>query len=156
MSSKPTTVDEYIATLPEDRKKAIAELRKVIKKNIPKGFQEGISYGMPGYVVPHSKYPAGYHCDPKLPLPFLTFASQKNFIAIYHMGIYADAKLLQWFTEAHAKASAKKLDMGKSCLRYKKLEDIPYQLIGELVSKITADDWIEMYERNFKNKGKGK
>ena len=156
MSSKPTTADEYMATLPEDRKKAIAELRKVIKKNIPKGFQEGISYGMPGYVVPHSKYPAGYHCDPKLPLPFLTFASQKNFIAIYHMGIYADAKLLQWFTEAHAKASAKKLDMGKSCLRYKKLEDIPYQLIGELVSKITADDWIEMYERNFKNKRKVK
>lgn len=145
-----------MATLPEDRKKAIAELRKVIKKNIPKGFQEGISYGMPGYVVPHSKYPAGYHCDPKLPLPFLSFASQKNFIAIYHMGIYADAKLLQWFTEAHAKASAKKLDMGKSCLRYKKLEDIPYQLIGELVSKITADDWIEMYERNFKNKRKVK
>lgn len=156
MSSKPTTVDEYMATLPEDRKKAIAELRKVIKKNIPKGFQEEISYGMPGYVVPHSKYPAGYHCDPKLPLPFLSFASQKNFIAIYHMGIYADAKLLQWFTEAHAKASAKKLDMGKSCLRYKKLEDIPYQLIGELVSKITADDWIEMYERNFKNKRKVK
>lgn len=145
-----------MATLPEDRKKAIAELRKVIKKNIPKGFQEEISYGMPGYVVPHSKYPAGYHCDPKLPLPFLSFASQKNFIAIYHMGIYADAKLLQWFTEAHAKASAKKLDMGKSCLRYKKLEDIPYQLIGELVSKITADDWIEMYERNFKNKRKVK
>lgn len=145
-----------MATLPEDRKKAIAELRKVIKKNIPKGFQEGISYGMPGYVVPHSKYPAGYHCDPKLPLPFLTFASQKNFIAIYHMGIYADSKLLQWFTEAHAKASAKKLDMGKSCLRYKKPEDIPYQLIGELVAKITPDDWIEMYERNFKNKGKGK
>ena len=156
MSSKPTTVDEYIATLPEDRKKAIAELRKVIKKNIPKGFQEGISYGMPGYVVPHSKYPAGYHCDPKLPLPFLTFASQKNFIAIYHMGIYADSKLLQWFTEAHDKASAKKLDMGKSCLRYKNPEDIPYQLIGELVAKITPDDWIEMYERNFKNKGKGK
>ena len=106
--------------------------------------------------MPHSKYPAGYHCDPKLPLPFLSFASQKNFIAIYHMGIYADAKLLQWFTEANAKASAKKLDMGKSCLRYKKLEDIPYQLIGELVSKITADDWIEMYERNFKNKRKVK
>ena len=115
-----------------------------------------MGYGMAGYVVPHSKYPAGYHCDPKLPLPFIGFASQKNFIAIYHMGIYADPKLLKWFTEAHAKASPKNLDMGKSCLRYKKAEDIPYELIGELVSKITPDEWIEMYERNFKDHRKRK
>jgi hypothetical protein len=99
--------------------------------------------------VPHSKYPAGYHSDPKLPLTFLGFASQKNFIAVYHMGIYAEPKLLKWFTEAHAKASPKKLDMGKSCLRYKKPEDIPYDLIGELVSKITPDQWIEIYESKF-------
>ncbi len=156
MQSTATTVDQYIDQLPEDRKKAVAELRKVIKKNIPKGFQEGMGYGMAGYVVPHSLYPAGYHCDPKLPLPFIGFASQKNFIAIYHMGIYADPKLLKWFTEAHAKASPKKLDMGKSCLRYKKPEDIPYELIGELVSKITPQEWIEIYERNLKSAGKGK
>jgi hypothetical protein len=156
MQSKAQTVDQYIDELPEDRKKAMAELRRVIKENIPKGFQEGMGYGMAGYVVPHSKYPAGYHCDPKLPLPFLSFASQKNFIAIYHMGIYADSNLLKWFTESHAKASAKKLDMGKSCLRYKKIEDIPYKLIGELVSKITPDEWIEMYESKFKNNSKSK
>ena len=156
MQSKATSVDQYIDELPEDRKKAVAELRKVIKKNIPRGFQEGMGYGMAGYVVPHSKYPAGYHCDPKLPLPFIGFASQKNFIAVYHMGIYADPKLLKWFTEAHAKASPKKLDMGKSCLRYKKPEDIPYKLIGELVSKLTPDEWIEMYESNFKDHRKSK
>jgi uncharacterized protein YdhG (YjbR/CyaY superfamily) len=149
MQSKAKTVDEYIDELPDDRKVAITKLRKVIKKNIPKGFLENMNYGMAGYVVPHSKYPAGYHCDPKLPLPFLGFASQKNFIAIYHMAIYADPKLLKWFTEAHAKASPKKLDMGKSCIRYKKAEDIPYDLIGELVSKITPDQWIEMYESKF-------
>jgi uncharacterized protein YdhG (YjbR/CyaY superfamily) len=156
MQSKATTVDQYIDELPEDRKKAMTELRKVIKKNIPKGFQEGMGYGMAGYFIPHSKYPAGYHCDPKLPLPFLSFASQKNFIAVYHMGIYADSKLLKWFTDAHTKASPKKLDMGKSCLRYKKAEDIPYELIGELVSKMTPDEWIEIYERNFKSQLKKK
>jgi uncharacterized protein YdhG (YjbR/CyaY superfamily) len=156
MHSKAITVDQYIEEIPEERKQAVTELRKVIKKNIPKGFQECMSYGMVGYVVPHCKYPAGYHCDPKLPLPFMAFASQKNFIAVYHMGIYAEPRLLQWFTEAHAKASPKKLDIGKSCMRYKKAEDIPYQLIGELVSKITPDEWIEMYERNYKNQRKSK
>lgn len=156
MQSSAKTVDQYIDELPEERKKAVAELRKVIKKNIPKGFQEGMGYGMAGYVVPHSIYPAGYHCDPKLPLPFIGFASQKNFIAIYHMGIYADPKLLKWFTEAHAKASPKKLDMGKSCLRYKKPEDIPYELIGQLVSKMTPEEWIEIYERNLKAASKGR
>src|SRR6186713_744503 len=150
MQSKAATVDQYFSELPEDRKKAMTALRKVIKKNLPKGFKECMGYGMAGYVVPHSLYPKGYHCDPKSPLPFMGFASQKNFIAVYHMGIYADPELLKWFTEAHAKASPKKLDMGKSCLRYKKAEDIPYELIGELVSKITPDDWIEMYESNFK------
>jgi hypothetical protein len=150
MQSKATTVDAYIAELPEDRQKAIAELRKVIKKNLPKGFKEEMNYGMIGYVVPHSKYPAGYHCNPKMPLPFLNIASQKNFIAVYHMGLYANPKLLQWFTEAHAKASSKKLDMGKSCMRYKKPEDIPYKLIGELAGKITPEQWIALYEKAFK------
>lgn len=150
MQSKATTVDAYIAELPEDRRKAISELRKVIKKNMPKGFQEGMGYGMMGYTVPHSKYPAGYHCNPKDPLPFMSIASQKNFIAVYHMGVYANPQLLKWFTEAHAKASAKKLDMGKSCVRYKKPEDIPYKLIGELAAKITPDEWIAMYEKVLK------
>jgi uncharacterized protein YdhG (YjbR/CyaY superfamily) len=150
MQSKATTVDAYIAELPEDRQKAITQLRKVIKKNLPKGFKEGMNYGMMGWSVPHSIYPAGYHCKPTDPLPFIGLASQKNFIAVYHMGIYANPKLLKWFTDAHAKATSKKLDMGKSCMRYKKAEDIPYDLIGELASKITVEEWIEMYESAFK------
>jgi uncharacterized protein YdhG (YjbR/CyaY superfamily) len=154
MRSKAITVEAYLAEIPEERKKPMAKLRSVIKKNIPKGFKEEMNYGMIGYVVPHSKYPAGYHCNPKDPLPFLCIASQKNFIAVYHMGVYADPKLLKWFTDAHAKASPKKLDMGKSCIRYKKPEDIPYELIGELASKITVDEWIERYETVFKNSRK--
>ncbi len=150
MQSKATTVDEYMEQLPEERKAAMKKLRAVIKKNLPKGFQECMGYGMMGYVVPHSKYPVGYHCNPKDPLPFLALASQKNFIAIYHMGIYSDPKLLKWFQEAHAKASSKKLDMGKSCMRYKKPEDIPFELIGELVSKMTPDEWIAQYEKQIK------
>ncbi len=152
MQSKATTVEEYISELPEERKKAISDLRKVIKKNLPKGFKEEMSYGMIGYVVPHSKYPAGYHCNPKLPLPFLNIASQKNFIAVYHMGLYANPTLYKWFTEAHAKATTKKLDIGKSCMRYKKAEDIPYELLGELASKITPDEWIALYENAFRKK----
>ncbi len=150
MQSKATTVDEYIEQLPDERKAAMKKLRAIIKKHLPKGFQECMGYGMMGYVVPHSKYPAGYHCNPKDPLPFLALASQKNFIALYHMGIYSDPKLLKWFQEAHAKASTKKLDMGKSCIRYKKPDDIPFELIGELVSKMTPDEWIAMYEKMLK------
>jgi Domain of unknown function (DU1801) len=150
MQSKATTVDAYVAELPEDRQKIIHEFRKVIKKNMPKGFQECMNYGMIGWVVPHSKYPAGYHCNPKDPLPFMGLASQKNSVNFYHMGIYADPKLLKWFTEAHAKASSKKLDMGKSCIRYKKMEDIPFQLYAELVAKISPDEWITRYEKMLK------
>lgn len=152
MQSKASTVEEYISELPDERKKAISDLRKVIKKNLPKGFKEEMSYGMIGYVVPHSKYPAGYHCNPQLPLPFLNIASQKNFIAVYHMGLYANPTLYKWFTEAHAKASTKKLDIGKSCMRYKKPEDIPFELLGELASKITPDEWIAAYEKAFRKK----
>lgn len=152
MQSKAPTVDAYISEIPEDRQQAMNELRKVIKKNLPKGFQECMNYGMIGWVVPHSKYPAGYHCNPKDPLPFMGLASQKNSINFYHMGIYSDPKLLKWFTEAHAKASPKKLDMGKSCVRYKKPEDIPFKLIGELVSKISPDEWIAAYEKMLKRK----
>jgi Domain of unknown function (DU1801) len=150
MQSKATTVEAYLAELPEDRREAITELRKVIKMNLPKGFKEGMGYGMMGYSVPHSLYAAGYHCNPADPLPFMGMASQKNFITVYHMGVYADPKLLKWFTDAHAKASPKRLDMGKSCIRYKKPEDIPYKLIGELASKITPDEWITMYKKNLK------
>lgn len=150
MQSKATSPEKYIEELPEERQAAFKKLRAVIKKHLPKEFKEEMSYGMIGYVVPKSKYPAGYHCDPKLPLPFMNIASQKNFIAIYHMGIYAIPELMKWFTEAHAKASSKKLDIGKSCIRYKKPEDIPFDLIGQLASKITVDEWIAVYEKNFK------
>ena len=150
MQYKAETPDEYVAQIPEDRQKAINKLRSVIRKNIPKGFKESTGYGMIGFCVPHSIYPAGYHCDPKQALPFMGIASQKNFIAIYHMGIYSDPSLLKWFTAAHAKASPKKLDMGKSCIRYKKAEDIPYELIGELASKMTVKQWIDTYEKVLK------
>lgn len=150
MQSSANTVAAYMAEIPEERKMALDKLRAVIKKNLPKGFEEQMSYGMPGFVVPLSIYPAGYHCKAGEPLPFLSIASQKNFIAVYHMGIYADPKLYKWFTEAHAKASSKKLDMGKSCIRYKKPEDIPFELIGELAGKMTPTDWIAMYERLYK------
>lgn len=150
MRSEVKTPKEYLDSLPEDRKEALTELRKAILKNLPKGFEECINYGMLGYVVPHSKYPNGYHCDPKLPLPFMAIASQKNFVAFYHMGIYADQKLLQWFTDEYPKHSKAKLDMGKSCIRFKKLDQIPYKLIGELVSKISAEKWIETYENNLR------
>ena len=150
MQYKAETPDEYVPQIPEDRQKAINKLRSVIRKNIPKGFKESTGYGMIGFCVPHSIYPAGYHCDPKQALPFMGIASQKNFIAIYHMGIYSDPSLLKWFTAAHAKASPKKLDMGKSCIRYKKAEDIPYELIGELASKMTVKQWIDTYEKVLK------
>jgi len=150
MQSKATTVQEYLNELPEDRKPVLKKLRKLIKDNLPKGFKEQISYGMIGYIVPHSVYPAGYHCDPKLPLPFLNLASQKNYIALYHLGIYADKKLMKWFESEYSKRCKAKLDMGKSCIRFKKMEDIPYELIAELLSKMTPKDWIALYERNVK------
>jgi uncharacterized protein YdhG (YjbR/CyaY superfamily) len=152
MTSKATTVDNYIKELPEDRKAAITQLRNIFLKKLPKGFQEEMSYGMIGYVVPHSKYPEGYHCNPKLPLPFINIASQKNFIAIYHMGIYANPELLKWFTTTYAKMVTTKLDMGKSCMRFKKPDQIPFDLIGELVTKMTVKDWVSTYESAFKKK----
>jgi len=152
MQSKATTAEQYMAELPPDRQKAMTELRKVIKKNLPKGFQEGMGYGMIGYSVPHSKYPAGYHCDPKQPLPFIGIASQKHFIAVYHMGVYADPALLKWFTAEYKKQVPAKLDMGKSCLRFNKPENIPFKLIGELAGKMTVDEWISIYEKNIKRK----
>lgn len=150
MQSKAATVDAYIEELPEERKEVIKEIRKVILKNLPKGFKETMGYGMMSYVVPHTIYPAGYHCDPKVPLPFLAVASQKNFIALYHMGIYANRALLDWFTTAYPEHSKTKLDMGKGCVRFKKMNDIPYDLIAELVSKMNVQEWIDIYEKNLK------
>jgi uncharacterized protein YdhG (YjbR/CyaY superfamily) len=154
MTSGASTVNEYLSELPEERQKAIDKLRKVVKKNLPKGFQETMNYGMIGYVVPHKIFPAGYHCDPKQPLPFMNIASQKNFIAIYHMGLYSIPSLLKWFTDAYAKAGVGKLDMGKSCIRFKKPENIPYELIGELASKLSVADWIEFYQSNLSSRKK--
>lgn len=149
MQSKATTPEQYLAELPEDRKEAMLKLRNAIKDNLPKGFEEVISYGMLGYVVPHSIYPNGYHCSPNLPLPFINMASQKNFIAVYHMGIYSDKNLLDWFVAEYPKHVKTKLDMGKSCFRFKKMDDIPYDLIAELARKVTVEQWISNYEKAF-------
>ncbi|ASS48289.1 MAG: hypothetical protein A3D31_19245 [Candidatus Fluviicola riflensis] len=147
MQSKATTVTEYMDSLPEERKAAMLQLRDTINENLPVGFKETIGYGMIGWVIPHSDYPAGYHCDPKLPLPFMNLASQKNFIALYHMGIYSNPELLAWFTNEYPKHCKTKLDMGKSCIRFKKMNDIPLELIGELAAKVTPEMWIEWYEK---------
>ena len=152
MTIKAISVEDYIQQVSEDKREAIIALRNVIKNNIPKDFEECINYNMIGYVVPHKLYPAGYHCDPKLPLPFVNLAAQKNFIALYHMGLYASPKLLDWFTSAYAKRAKGKLDMGKSCIRFKKTENIPFDLIGELMQKLSAKQWIEGYENAFRKK----
>ncbi len=149
MQSKALTPQEYLNELPPDRKTAIEKLRNTILQNLPEGFQEVIGYGMLGYVVPHTIYPKGYHCNTKLPLPFINVASQKNFIALYHMGIYANKALLDWFVAEYPKHCKSKLDMGKSCIRFKKTDDIPYDLIAELIRKITVQDWIATYESVF-------
>lgn len=150
MQSKAATPDEYMAELPEDRKAAVKKLRTVIKKNLPKGFKEQMNYGMLGYVVPLSLYPDGYHCAVNAPLPFMNVASQKNAISVYHMGIYADKGLMAWFTAEFKKRSKKRLDMGKSCIRFASPDDIPYDLIGELAAKMTPQQWIAIYEKNYK------
>jgi hypothetical protein len=150
MQIKADTPEEYLSRIPEERKEAINKLRNEVLKNIPSGFQEQTGYGMLGYVVPHSIYPNGYHCDPKLPLPFAGLASQKNFIAFYHMGIYSNPKLYEWFVKEYPKHTDAKLDMGKSCIRFKKPEKIPFKLIGELMSKMTVKDWIGCYESVLK------
>jgi hypothetical protein len=152
VQSQSTTPDDYIAQLPEERRRPMQQLREVVLANLPDGFEETISYGMIGYVVPHSLYPPGYHCDPKLPLPFMNIASQKNFIAVYHVGIYAVPELMEWFVAEYPKYCSARLDMGKSCIRFKKIDQIPYKLIGELAKKMTPAEWIDVYERNIKKK----
>ncbi len=149
MQSTATSPEEYIVTLPDDRRDIVAATRDAINANLPAGFEEDMSYHL-GWVVPHWIYPPGYHCDPKSPLPFLCLASQKNFIALYHMAIYADPLLLAWFQDAWQKATPRKLDMGKSCIRFKKAEHIPIDLIGELASKMSPAEWIQVYEKNMR------
>jgi uncharacterized protein YdhG (YjbR/CyaY superfamily) len=150
MKTPETTIVEILANVPEDRKEAFAKLHHTIVANLPEGFEPGISYGMLGYVIPHQLYPAGYHCKPSEPLPFASIASQKNSINLYHMGIYLDPSLMEWFVAEYPKHSQQKLDMGKSCMRFKKTEHIPYDLLGQLMQKITAEQWIALYERNLK------
>jgi hypothetical protein len=150
MQFKGDSPKEYLDSLPADRKKAVGEIRKHILKNLPKGFKEIISYGMLGYVVPFSLYPDGYHCNPKLPLPFINLASQKNYIALYHMGLYINDELFKWFKTEYSNFTKEKPDMGKSCIRFKKLDQIPYKLIGELASKITPEEYIKFYESKIK------
>ena len=154
MKASGKTVEEILNNLPADRTEPFHKLHDVIVKNLPKGFEPAISYGGLGYVVPHTLYPAGYHCKPSEPLPFAGIASQKNSINFYHMGIYADPKLLNWFVSEYPKHSAQKLDMGKSCIRFKKLNQIPYKLIGELMKKVSVTQWIEKYENLYKPKPK--
>ena len=154
MKATGKTVLEILTSVPSERVETFNKLHDVIMKNLPKGFEAGISYGGLGYVIPHKLYPAGYHCKPSEPLPFAGIASQKDSINFYHMGIYADPKLLKWFVREYPKHTKQKLDMGKSCIRFKKLDDIPYKLIGELMKKMSAKDWIETYETAFKAKTK--
>ncbi|GGE90834.1 protein of unknown function (DU1801) [Chishuiella changwenlii] len=149
MQYEVSSLEEYFESIPKERVESVRKLYLTIKDNLPNGFEERINYGHIGFVVPHSTYPKGYHCDPKSPLPFIGIASQKNFISLYHMGIYADLELYNWFIEEYPKHSKRKLDMGKGCIRLKKMDDIPYDLIKELVSKINPEQWIKLYESNF-------
>jgi hypothetical protein len=151
MASKATTVEQYLEELPDDRRPIMTQLHNTIMKNLPKGFEAVMNYGMIGYVVPHSLYPNGYHCDTKLPLPFMGLASQKNNLSLYHMGMYADNDLTKWFADAYQSLNIGKLDMGKSCIRLKKLDQIPIDLIAELCKKMSPAAWIKMYESELKN-----
>lgn len=150
MQIQANSPKHYIDQLPEERQEPMNKLRKIINNNLPEGFQECINYGMIGYVVPKSIYPAGYHCDPKGPLPFINLASQKNHIALYHSCVYANEELMTWFKGEYPKHAKYKLNMGKSCVRFKRMDDIPYDLIGELCTKITVQEWIDIYEKQIK------
>lgn len=150
MKTEGNTVEAILSNVPPERAEAFNSLHQTILKNLPEGFEAAMSYGMLSYVVPHRIYPAGYHCKPAEPLPFSYIASQKNSINFYHMGIYANPELLDWFVAEFPKHSKQKLDIGKSCIRFKKLEEIPYELIGELVTKMSVQQWIDLYESKFK------
>jgi len=151
MRSDATTPAEYIATLPADRQAAMKKLRQVLRKNLPKGFQETMGYGSLAYVVPHSLYPDGYHCTPSKPLPFINVASQKQYISLQHMGLYDD-RLLNWLKTEWPKHTDAKLNIGRCCLRFKKVDKIPFELIGTLAAKLTPRDWINAYEAALKRR----
>lgn len=144
------SIEDYISQVPEERQATLKKLRKTIKDNLPKGFEEGMQYKMPSYYVPHLLYPNGYHCTPSEPLPFMSFASQKNSVNFYHMGIYSNPELYEWFVSEYPKHCKRKLDMGKSCIRFKNLDEIPFDLIGKLCQKMTVNEWITIYESAIK------
>ena len=150
MTSKAETPEDYIAQLPEYRKEPIKKLNTLIIKQMPKGLESGMAYGMLAYYVPKSIYPDGYHCKPFPPLPFINLASQKNFIALYHAGMYAKKELYDWFVNEYPKHCKTKLDMGKSCIRFKKTDDIPYDLITQLLGKMNVEEWLDIYEKTIK------
>lgn len=150
MQIAAVSIEDYISKIPEERQEIFKKIFDTINDNLPKGFINNISYGMVGWAVPLETYPAGYHCTPGSPLPFMALASQKNFIAFYHMGMYAKPELLNWFVEEFPKHSKRKLDMGKSCVRFKKMDNIPVELLAEVSKKMTVEDWINTYESNFK------
>ena len=146
-------IDTYISASPIERQGALSKLRDILRDIlVPLGYEECISYGMIGYVVPYSLYPEGYHCKPRLPLPFINLANQKHGIHLYHMGMWASPEVLEWWKDAYAKQNIGKLDMGKGCIRFKNLEKIPYDLIRELVKKISATEWIGLYETAYRSK----
>ncbi len=155
MTLDASNLSEYISKVPDYQQELFSELLDLIRVNLPSGYQECINYNMPSWVVPHATYAAGYHCDPTLPLPFLSIAAQKNTVNFYHMGLYAIPELHEWFVSEFAKTGIKKLDMGKSCIRFKKIEDIPMTLIAELVKKINPEQWIAYYESLLKPVKKG-
>lgn len=144
------TAELYLAQLPDDRREAMEKLRSTILSNLPEGFSETMSYGMITYAVPHSIYPSGYHCDTRQPLPFISIASQKNFVAVYHMALYADKSLMDWFMAEYPKHCKAKPDMGKSCIRFKKTDELPFTLIGKLAGRMTASQWISLYEHQIR------
>ena len=152
MQYEANSPEEYIIQIPEERQEVMRKLRTIINDNLPEGFEEGMNYKMIGYYVPHSIYPDGYHCDTSMPLPFMNIASQKNSINLYHSGIYAKKELHDWFVAEYPKHCKRKLDMGKSCVRFKKVDDIPFDLIKELCTKMTVDEWIAIYESAIKKK----
>ena len=149
MRIEASSVEDYLSKAPEDRQEALRRMRQILSDNLPSGFEEGLSYSMPGYVVPHSVYPAGYHCNSALPLPFVSFANQKNFIALYHMGLYASEEDMAWFKERWDAKAHGKLDMGKSCIRFKNPSKIPWALLEDLAQRVTPEQWIARYESAF-------
>jgi uncharacterized protein YdhG (YjbR/CyaY superfamily) len=150
MTIKARTIAEYVKQIPEDRQQVFEKLLSILRENLPHGFEECLSYGMPAFSVPHSLYPQGYHVSPQVALPFISIASQKNFIAFYHMGLYATPELNSWWQEEYPKYSSRKLDIGKSCVRLKKMDDIPFELIQELAQKVSPEEWIATYEKQLK------